>query len=158
ASLIECVSALREGRTPMCEVHENLLSFAMVEAAVASVERGERVEIDELLEQARLEASAAEADPAARERRQSWSSVRESLTGRAASGPRGTRCPSGPGPRRSRRRPAARRGSSCSPGARCAKRSRRERRPHPARARPPLPTVPDHPSRPGPTTRFLTYM
>ncbi|MGO2047439.1 MAG: Gfo/Idh/MocA family protein, partial [Brachybacterium tyrofermentans] len=28
ASLIEFVSALREGRTPMCEVHENLLSFA----------------------------------------------------------------------------------------------------------------------------------
>src|SRR5699024_7302977 len=42
ASLIECVSALREGRTPMCEVHENLLSFAMVEAAVASVERAGR--------------------------------------------------------------------------------------------------------------------
>ena len=80
ASLIECVSALREGRTPMCEVHENLLSFAMVEAAVASVERGERVEIDELLEQARLEAIAAEADPAARELMQSWSSVREALT------------------------------------------------------------------------------
>ena len=80
ASLIECVSALREGRTPMCEVHENLLSFAMVEAAVASVERGERVEIDELLEQARIEAIAAETDPAARELMQSWSSVREALT------------------------------------------------------------------------------
>ncbi|HEX7349408.1 Gfo/Idh/MocA family oxidoreductase [Brachybacterium sp.] len=79
ASLIECVSALREGRTPMCEVHENLLSFAMVEAAVASVERGERVEIDELLEQARLEAIAAETDPQARDLMQSWTSVREVL-------------------------------------------------------------------------------
>ncbi|MDN6329333.1 MAG: Gfo/Idh/MocA family oxidoreductase [Brachybacterium sp.] len=79
ASLVECVSALREGRTPMCEVHENLLSFAMVEAAVASVERGQRVEIDELLEQARLEAIAAETDPAARELLQSWTSVREVL-------------------------------------------------------------------------------
>ncbi|MDN5899086.1 MAG: Gfo/Idh/MocA family oxidoreductase [Brachybacterium sp.] len=80
ASLVECVSSLREGRTPMCEVHENLLSFAMVEAAVASVERGQRVEIDELLEQARLEAIAAEADPAVRELLQSWTSVREVLT------------------------------------------------------------------------------
>ncbi|MGO3503650.1 MAG: Gfo/Idh/MocA family protein [Brachybacterium tyrofermentans] len=79
ASLIEFVSALREGRTPMCEVHENLLSFAMVEAAVASVERGQRVEIDELLEQARLEAIAAEAHQGARELMQSWSSVREVL-------------------------------------------------------------------------------
>lgn len=79
ASLLECVSALREGRTPMCEIHENVLSFAMVEAAVAAVERGERVEIDELLEQARVEAIAAEADGRAREIMRSWSSVREAL-------------------------------------------------------------------------------
>ena len=79
ASLVECVSALREGRTPMCEIHENVLSFAMVEAAVAAVERGERVEIDELLEQARVEAIAAEADEQAREVMRSWGSVREAL-------------------------------------------------------------------------------
>ena len=79
ASLVECVSALREGRTPMCEIHENVLSFAMVEAAVAAVERGERVEIDELLEQARVEAIAAETDEQAREIMRSWSSVREAL-------------------------------------------------------------------------------
>ena len=79
ASLVECVSALREGHTPMCEIHENVLSFAMVEAAVAAVERGERVEIDELLEQARVEAIAAEADEQAREIMRSWGSVREAL-------------------------------------------------------------------------------
>ncbi|WP_263312000.1 Gfo/Idh/MocA family protein [Brachybacterium atlanticum] len=79
ASLVECVSALRGGRTPMCEIHENVLSFAMVEAAVTAVERGERVEIDELLEQARVEAIAAEADEQAREIMRSWSSVREAL-------------------------------------------------------------------------------
>ncbi|WP_434174467.1 Gfo/Idh/MocA family protein [Brachybacterium conglomeratum] len=79
ASLVECVSALREGRTPMCEIHENVLSFAMVEAAVAAVERGERVEIDQLLEQARVEAIAAETDEQAREIMRSWSSVREAL-------------------------------------------------------------------------------
>ena len=76
---MECVSALREGRTPMCEIHENLLSFAMVEAAVAAVDGGGRVEIDELLEQARLEAITAEADEDAREIMRSWSSVREAL-------------------------------------------------------------------------------
>ena len=79
ASLVECVSALREGRTPMCEIHENLLSFAMVEAAVAAVDGGGRIEIDELLEQARLEAITAEADEDAREIMRSWSSVREAL-------------------------------------------------------------------------------
>src|SRR5699024_7301500 len=88
AALTECVTALREGRTRMCEVRENLLSCAMVEAAGAPVERGERVEIDELLEQARLEAIAAEADPAARELMQSWSSVREALTALASPSPR----------------------------------------------------------------------
>lgn len=79
ASLVEFVSALREGRTPLCEVHENLLSFAMVEAAVAAVERGERVLIDDLLEEARQDAITAEADPAAREILQSWPTVREAL-------------------------------------------------------------------------------
>ena len=63
----------------MCEVHENLLSFAMVEAAVASIDHGGRIEIDELLEQARVEAIAAETDERARELMQSWSSVREAL-------------------------------------------------------------------------------
>lgn len=82
ASLVEFVSALREGRTPMCEIHENLLSFAMVEAAVASVDRGERVEVDELLELARAEAIQAETDPEARERMVAWPSVRDALTAR----------------------------------------------------------------------------
>ncbi|EYT49417.1 Gfo/Idh/MocA family protein [Brachybacterium muris] len=79
ASLIEFVTALREVRTPMCEVHENLLSFAMVEAAVASVDHGTRIEIDPLLEEARQQAIAAEAHPEARELMQSWTSVREVL-------------------------------------------------------------------------------
>nr|WP_246482975.1 Gfo/Idh/MocA family oxidoreductase [Brachybacterium halotolerans] len=79
ASIIEFVTALREGRTPMCEVHENILSFAMVEAAVASVDRGTRVVIDELLEEARTEAIAAEDDPEARDILRSWPSVREAI-------------------------------------------------------------------------------
>ncbi|PWH07930.1 gfo/Idh/MocA family oxidoreductase [Brachybacterium endophyticum] len=79
ASIIEFVTAVREGRRPMCEVHENILSFAMVEAAVASVDRGTRVVIDEVLEEARTEAIAAETYPEARDILQSWPSVREAI-------------------------------------------------------------------------------
>lgn len=79
ASLIEFCTAVQEGRTPLCEVHENVLSFAMVEAAVASVERSTRVVIDDLLEEARRDAIAAESDEQARAVMESWSSVREAL-------------------------------------------------------------------------------
>lgn len=79
ASLIEFVTALREARTPMCEVHENLLSFAMVEAAVAAVDHGMRIEIDPLLEEAKEQAIAAETHPEARALMQSWTSVRDVL-------------------------------------------------------------------------------
>ena len=82
ASIIEFVTSLREGRTPLCEVHENLLSFAMVEAAVASVERGSRVVVDELLEEARTDAIAAETDPEARAILQGWESVRAAIAAR----------------------------------------------------------------------------
>lgn len=82
ASIIEFVTALREKRTPMGEVHENILSFAMVEASVASIERGGRVDIDELLEEALVDAIAAETYPEAREIMQSWGSVREALDAR----------------------------------------------------------------------------
>lgn len=80
ASLIEFVSALREGRRPLCEVHDNVLSFAMVEAAVAAVENRARVEIDELLETARQDAIAAERDDDARAVMESWGSVRAAIT------------------------------------------------------------------------------
>lgn len=79
ASIIEFVTALREKRSPMCEVHENILSFAMVEAAVASIDRGARVVIDELLEEALVQAIAAETYPEAREIMQGWGSVRAAI-------------------------------------------------------------------------------
>ncbi len=63
----------------MCEVHENLLSFAMVEAAVAAVDHGTRIEIDPLLEEAKEQAIAAETHPEARALMQSWTSVRDVL-------------------------------------------------------------------------------
>ncbi len=48
-SLDEFLNALATGATPNGECHDNILSFAMVCAAVESSRRGERVEIAELL-------------------------------------------------------------------------------------------------------------
>ncbi|WP_285026785.1 Gfo/Idh/MocA family oxidoreductase [Plantibacter sp. ME-Dv--P-122b] len=60
-SLVEFVDALRTGRVPSGEVHANVLSLAMVEAAVRSAESGERVVIADVLAQAH--AHAVEAEP-----------------------------------------------------------------------------------------------
>lgn len=79
ASLIEFVSALREGRTPLTAVRSNVLSFAMVEAASLAAETGERVVVDELLQEALTQAIAMETDPDARAVLESWGSVREAL-------------------------------------------------------------------------------
>src|SRR4029453_17121394 len=45
-SLREFVAALRTGRTPMGQVHRNVMSLAMVEAAVLSASSGTRVSVD----------------------------------------------------------------------------------------------------------------
>jgi predicted dehydrogenase len=60
-SLVEFVGAIRTGRVPSGEVHANVLSLAMVEAAVRSAETGERVSIADVLAQA--SAQAIEAEP-----------------------------------------------------------------------------------------------
>lgn len=49
AALREFVGALRSGRTPMGECHDNLASLAMVHAAIASADSGRRVVLSELL-------------------------------------------------------------------------------------------------------------
>jgi hypothetical protein len=49
-SLEEFLIALRTGRVPNGECHDNIQSFAMVCAAVESSNRGERVTIAELLD------------------------------------------------------------------------------------------------------------
>lgn len=59
-SLVEFVDALRTGRVPSGEVHANVLSLAMVEAAVRSAESGERVVIADVLAQAHTQAIGAE--------------------------------------------------------------------------------------------------
>ncbi|MGO4470970.1 Gfo/Idh/MocA family protein [Arthrobacter sp. M-10] len=55
-SLHEFVSALRTGTPPMGQVHANILSLAMVEAAIESAATGWRVQIDALLERSYEEA------------------------------------------------------------------------------------------------------
>ena len=59
-SLVEFVGAIRTGRVPSGEVHANVLSLAMVEAAVRSAETGERVSIADVLAQAHAQAIEAE--------------------------------------------------------------------------------------------------
>ncbi|AOX44901.1 Gfo/Idh/MocA family protein [Microbacterium sp. BH-3-3-3] len=51
-ALAEFVSALRTGAWPSGEVHSNILSLAMVEAATRSAELSRRVTIDEVIEAA----------------------------------------------------------------------------------------------------------
>ena len=60
------VDALAGGGTPMGEVHENLPSLAMVEAAVESSRAGSPVRIDDLLARARDQALRDESHPAVR--------------------------------------------------------------------------------------------
>jgi predicted dehydrogenase len=78
-SLQEFVAALRTGRTPSGDVHENVLSLAMVEAAVESSRTGRRVLLDDVLGSAYTSAVHAESRPDVRARLASWPSVREAL-------------------------------------------------------------------------------
>jgi predicted dehydrogenase len=59
-SLAEFVRALRTGAEPWGEIHQNVGSLAMVEAAVRSAEARARVRMDDVLGAARREAIAAE--------------------------------------------------------------------------------------------------
>jgi predicted dehydrogenase len=72
-------AALRTGETPMGEVHENVMSLAMVEAAVESADRGQRVLVDDVLTQALERAVRDEQRTDVRDRLTSWPSVREVL-------------------------------------------------------------------------------
>ncbi|MFE6971949.1 Gfo/Idh/MocA family protein [Isoptericola sp. NPDC057653] len=78
-ALTAFLAALDGGPVPRGEVHENVLSLAMVEAAVASATSGERVLVDDVLERAHAEALATEAREDVRARLASWTSVRAAL-------------------------------------------------------------------------------
>jgi len=55
-ALAEFQAALRSGATPPGEIHSNILSLAMVEAAVRSATTGSRVTIDDVVAEARKDA------------------------------------------------------------------------------------------------------
>ncbi len=78
-SLSEFAHALRTGTVPMGEVHANVMSLAMVEAAVLSATADRRVLLDDVLEAAHREAVAT-AGEAVGARLRRWSSVRDALT------------------------------------------------------------------------------
>ena len=72
ASLAEFIGALRTGVTPSCEVHSNILSLAMVEAAVRSTESRERITIRQILTDAHADALERERNPGIRARLEAW--------------------------------------------------------------------------------------
>ena len=67
----------------MGRVHRNIMSLAMVEAAILSASSGARISVDELLEDSYQQALRAELNPDVRGVLQSWPSVRNVLTGQS---------------------------------------------------------------------------
>lgn len=65
-SLVEFIDAVRTGVTPSGAVHTNIVSVAMVLAAVRSAETGLPVALADLVAEARAEALDTELDPAVR--------------------------------------------------------------------------------------------
>ena len=74
-SLAEFVRVLRDGGEPSGEVHRNVLSVAMVDAAIASAEQGGWVQVADLVEQAHRQAVAEERRPDVRAVLESWPSA-----------------------------------------------------------------------------------
>lgn len=81
-SLAEFVRTVRAGgRSPSGEAHRNLLSLAMVEAAIRSAAEQRRVAIAEILETAYDAALRDETDPEIAAALRSWSSVQDVVAG-----------------------------------------------------------------------------
>ncbi|SMH42319.1 Predicted dehydrogenase [Rathayibacter oskolensis] len=80
-SLAEFVSALQTGATPSGEVHSNVRSLAMVEAAVRSSETAARVRIDDVLEEGYAEALGLARDERVRAALAAWGSAAGGLGG-----------------------------------------------------------------------------
>jgi predicted dehydrogenase len=74
------VDALHTGVTPMGEVHGNVLSLAMVEAAVDSAARGRPVLIDDVLARAHEQALRDETHPDVHAVLSGWTDIRAALT------------------------------------------------------------------------------
>ncbi|WP_136609333.1 Gfo/Idh/MocA family protein [Sinomonas albida] len=80
-SLREFVAAVRTGVEPMGRVHANVVSLAMVEAAVKSTTAGRRVALEEILGDSYEAALAAETNEEVLRVLKSWPSVRAGLAG-----------------------------------------------------------------------------
>ncbi|PPF16048.1 MULTISPECIES: Gfo/Idh/MocA family protein [unclassified Rathayibacter] len=78
-SLAEFVRVLGSGAVPSGEVHSNVRSLAMVEAAVRSSETGARVRLDDVLEEGYAEALTLARDERVRAALGSWGSAAEGL-------------------------------------------------------------------------------
>jgi predicted dehydrogenase len=78
-SLREFVAALRSGRPPSGEVHENVMSLAMVETAVESSRTGRRILLVDVLQAAYDQAVRDETRDEVRAQLVAWPSVREAL-------------------------------------------------------------------------------
>lgn len=79
-ALAAFVAGVRRGAPMMCEVDDNVLSLAMVFAAIESAQSGDRVQIDDVLARAHRQAIADETRDDVRAMLQSWSDVRHALT------------------------------------------------------------------------------
>jgi predicted dehydrogenase len=78
-ALAEFVRCLRTGEVPSGEIHANVLSLAMVEAAVRSSQTGQKVLIRDVLDDAHRHALAVESVPSATDVLASWASPLEAL-------------------------------------------------------------------------------
>jgi predicted dehydrogenase len=74
------VRALRTGELPSGEVHDNVMSLAMVEAAVRSAASGRLERLDDVLDRAYAQALREETRPDVRDALAGWTSVRDALT------------------------------------------------------------------------------
>jgi predicted dehydrogenase len=83
------LQALRTGQRPPGEIHENVMSLAMVEAAVRSAATDRAARLDDVLERAHAKALREEARADVRGALESWTSVREALTPTTAPRPGG---------------------------------------------------------------------
>ncbi len=80
-ALDDFVDALRTGRTPDGDVHSNVYSLAMVEAAVLSADASRTVSLDDVLEDAYHTAIAQERRDDVRAVLESWGSAAQGLIG-----------------------------------------------------------------------------
>jgi predicted dehydrogenase len=78
-ALAEFIHALRTGTVPSGDVHSNVLSLAMVEAAVESADGGRRVLIEDVLDAAYVTAIANERRDDVLAELQGWGSARAGL-------------------------------------------------------------------------------